>query len=116
MRDATTGDDVGYQLVARVEALALDGRLSMLSAPAYAVLLCMAHNAHDSGTKDAPRSTYFRGWEHLARVALRRPTYDRPAHLAVARAVRELTDLGLIKRTGRRGETSHGLVMYELTI
>jgi hypothetical protein len=58
--------------------------------------------------------TYFRGWEHLARVALGRATYDDAARQAVRRTVRELTDAGWIKTTGRRHGQRTGLAMYEL--
>jgi hypothetical protein len=76
----------------------------------------MALNAHDNGSSDAPASTYFRGWEHLARAALGRTTYDRNAEESIRRALVELTDAGLVKATGRRHGERHGRAMYELTL
>ncbi len=105
---------VGIQLLAYVEAMAMGGRLGDLSANAHRCLLVMAFTAHDKGTNDAPARTYFRGWDHLARAALCRDVYDAPAKQAVARAVRELTDAGLIKYVGRRNGMRQGRAMYEV--
>lgn len=105
---------VGTQLLAYVEAMAMGGRLGELSPNAHRCLLVMAFTAHDRGTNDAPAHTYFRGWDHLARAALCRDVYDRPAERAVARCVRELTDAGLIKTVGRRNGVRQGRAMYEV--
>lgn len=94
----------------------MGGALSGLTPQARTTLLVMALNAHDTGTKTDPARTYFRGWEHIAQVALGRDVYDRPAKQAVERVIRELQEAGWIKQTGRRHGTRHGLSMYELHI
>jgi hypothetical protein len=99
-----------------VEARAMGGALVGLSHSARAVLFVMAMNAHDTGNADTPPRTYFRGWEHLARVALGRATYDDNAEHAVKRALRELVDAGYVKQTGRRHGERHGRVLYEIHI
>jgi hypothetical protein len=76
----------------------------------------MALNAHDTGTRDAPARTYFRGWEHLALAALGREAYDDAAMHAVKRAVAELVGAGLVKPKGRRHGERQGRVLYELTL
>jgi len=90
------------------------GRYRDLSANARLVMFTMALNARDTGTEHEPARTYFRGWEHLAQVALARDGYDATIERAVNRAVRELVDAGAIKVVGRRHGTRHGLAMYEL--
>lgn len=105
---------MGTQLLRILEARAMGGALQDMTPNARLALFVMALNARDTGTPDAPARTYFRGWEHLAAVALGRPTYDPPAERAVARIIRELTDTGWIKTTGRRNGTRTGLAMYEL--
>lgn len=100
----------------QVEALGMGGALAVLTPNEHHVVWVMALNAHDTGTKDAPARTYFRGWEHLARVALRRPTYDDAAEQAVAVAIRGLVDKGFVKRAGRRHGARHTPAMYELTL
>ena len=92
------------------------GRLAGLSHSARLCLFVMAMNAHDTGTSDAPASTYFRGWQHLALAALGRTTYDDAAERAVNRAIAELVDAGFVKVKGRRHGERHGNVLYELTL
>lgn len=99
----------------QVEALGMAGRLDELTANARCVLLVMALNAHDTGTRTLPARTYFRGWPHLAHVALGRPTYTDTDMRAVARAVDELVRHGLIKPTGRRRGIRHAPAQYEIT-
>lgn len=99
-----------------VEAKGMAGGLVELTPNEHHCLWVMALNAHDTGTKDAPARTYFRGWEHLARVALRRSTYDAAAEQAVAVAVRGLMAKGYVKRAGRRHGQRHAPVLYELTL
>jgi hypothetical protein len=94
----------------------MGGALAELSPSARTVLFVMALNAHDSGTKTDPARTYFRGWEHLARVALGRTEYDDAGRQAVQRIIRELQDTGWIKTVGRRHGSRHGLALYELHI
>jgi hypothetical protein len=107
---------MGTQLMRRVEALGMAGRLDDVGPNAHRVLLIMALNAHDTGTPDAPASTYFRGWPHLAHAALGRRTYDDAAERAVGRAIAELARVGYVKQTGRRHENRHAPAMYELTL
>lgn len=107
---------MGTQLLRALEARAMAGSLVGLTPNAHRVLFVMALNAHDVGTKDAPARTYFRGWEHLARAALARDQYDAADERAVARVIRELTDAGWVKMTGRRRGLRTGLAMYELHI
>lgn len=107
---------MGTILLRQVEAAGMAGRLLRVSHSARICLYVMALNAHDYGTKDAPGKTYFRGWEHLARAALGRPTYDRTAEELVRRAVAELVAAGFVKPTGRRHGMRHGAALYELTI
>lgn len=105
---------MGTMLLRQMEARAMGGALSTLSPNARLVLFVMCLNARDTGTKTDPGRTYFRGWEHLAHVALARSEYDRAAEVAVLRAIRELTDAGWIKQVGRRHGMRHGKAMYEL--
>lgn len=107
---------MGTQILRHLEAVAMGGRLATLSANARLVLWVMALNARDMETEQEPRSTYFRGWEHLARAGLGREEYDDAARQAVQRAVKELVDTGWIKPVGRRHGTRNGLAMYELVI
>jgi hypothetical protein len=107
---------MGTQVFRQVEALGMAGRLNALTHSERACLYVMAMNAHDTGTSDAPARTYFRGWEHLARVALGRTTYDDAAEHAVKRAIRGLVDAGFVKAKGRRHGERHGNVLYELTL
>jgi hypothetical protein len=103
---------MGSELFAIVTAKNLD----VLSGPAYHCLVAMAVVARDRDTKASPARLYFGGWEWLARAALHRPSpYDLADKQAVGRAIRELIDLGLIKRRGRiAGQQS--TVVYELTL
>jgi hypothetical protein len=83
---------------------------------AFVVLLRMSMTALDRDRKDQPGRVYFAGWEVLAMTL----GYDDPkgaaAEQAVARAIRELSSKGLVKRVdikprGRRRRTA----AYELT-
>jgi hypothetical protein len=105
---------MGTQLLRMLEARAMGGALEDLTPNARLALFVMALNARDTEAEQDPAHTYFRGWEHLARVALGRATYDDAARQAVRRTVRELTDAGWIKTTGRRHGQRTGLAMYEL--
>jgi hypothetical protein len=107
---------MGTQLLRRVEALGMAGRLADVSVNARLCLYVMALNAHDNGSSDAPAATYFRGWEHLARAALGRLTYGAADEQAVRRAVAELVNIGYIKPVGRRNASRHGYAMYEVTL
>lgn len=69
-----------------------------LSPRARLVLVRMCVSAKDA---DQP-PTYYGGWPHLAE-ALGFTSYDRAAHSAVTRAVRELSDSGVIKAYGAAG-------------
>lgn len=94
----------------------MGGRLADIGPNAHRVLLIMALNAHDTGSREAPPATYFRGWEHLARAALGRLSYDDAAEQAVRRAVAELVRVGYVKPVGRRNESRHGYAQYEVTL
>lgn len=107
---------VGWHLTTDATTLGLTGRLAGLSPAAISTLYVMAHVAIDKPTKRDPARVYFAGWEYLARTAFGRSEYDGAAHRAVARAVRELLDAGLIKDVGRRHGMRRGAVMYELLI
>jgi hypothetical protein len=100
----------------QVEALGMAGRLTELTPNAHRVLLIMALNAHDTGTKTSPARTYFRGWDHLAAAALGRTEYEHADKLAVQRAVADLLDAGFVKHVGRRHGNRHGSAMYELML
>jgi hypothetical protein len=107
---------MGFHLTDNITLLGMTGRLGELSPAAIGCLLVMAHVALDKPTKRDPARIYFGGWEYLGRAALGRTDYDAAAHRAVARAVRELVDVGLVKDVGRRNGMRHGAVMYELLI
>lgn len=92
------------------------GALSTLTPNEAACLWVLALNARDTSTDDTPAHVYFRGWEHLALAALRRPEYDLAAEQAVARAMRGLANKGYVKRVGRRRGQQHGPVQYEVTL
>jgi len=105
---------MGAQLVRVVQAKALGGGLSGLSSRAMLVLIAMALDAHDTGTEDTPARCYFRGWLPLA-LMLGHPGLTPGGKSAVARAIRELTDAGLIKvDPGYRG--SRFTTTYRLTL
>jgi len=105
---------MGTTLARQIEMAGMAGLLSGLSPAAISCAHIIALNAHDTGTKTIPARIYFRGWEHLARAALGRATYDDAAERAVARALTELIDAGLIKPIGRRSGRRTGLAMYEV--
>jgi len=105
---------VGTQLLRMLEARAMGGALAGLSPNARCALWVIALNARDTETEHEPARTYFRGWDHLAAVALGRYEYDRAAQEAVRRVIRELTDAGFVKYAGRRHGLRTGLAMYEL--
>jgi DNA-binding transcriptional ArsR family regulator len=106
---------MGSELYGRVTSLQMNGNLHALSGPAYSALVAMAIVAHDRDTKTSPARLYFAGWELLARTALRRDEYDDAAERAVARAIKQLRDAGLIKSHGRRSGPQ-STVVYELTL
>lgn len=107
---------VGYHLTDAVGLLGMTGRLAGLSGNAIACLYVMAHVALDKPTKHEQARVYFAGWEYLARTALGRLDYSDTERRAVARALRELIDAGLVKPIGRRNGVRQGAVMYELLI
>ena len=107
---------MGRQLLHRVIVLTKHGSLPGLSDAARLVLIGMADHAHDTGRPpETPEACYFGGWEHLACGWLGYPKYDRAAQLRVQRAVKELTDAGLIIPLGRRGG-SQGNRIYQLQV
>ena len=89
---------MGNQLAQHAVALMMaGGRTKELSPSARAVLIAMALSAHDTGTKRIPPAYYYRGWTHLAQV-LGYPDLGPGGKSAVARAIRQLTDAGLLER------------------
>jgi hypothetical protein len=96
--------------------VALGGGLSDLSPNAWRVLWVMCLNARDMPTEDEVDALYFRGHEHLARVALARTTYTPTAERHVRRYISELEAAKLIEATGRRHGTRHGFGMYRITL
>lgn len=107
---------MGWRLVGQATALTGAGSLPGLSPNARLVLLGMARVAHDKGSPpDIPEACYWGGWEYLATFWLGYPKYDHAAEVAVARAIRELIDAGLIVAMGRWGG-SRGPRMYRLSI
>ena len=89
---------MGWQLIR--DAIAQRPNWNISDRAAH-VLYRMAVTAQDKDTKEYAARYYFGGWKPLA-LALGYQFEDheplpRPAHLAVARAIRELTDIGLIK-------------------
>lgn len=107
---------MGYQLLRQAEAKAMGGGLSDLTPTARLVLLVMCLNARDMKSEEEADAVYFRGHEHLARVALAQPEYSPTAERAVRRYVAELVDAKLIEATGRRHGTRHGFGMYRITL
>jgi hypothetical protein len=62
------------------------------------VLVVMARRALDNPTKRHPGRIYWGGWQILAQEGLNYPDWpDEAAKQAVARAIRDLTDRGLIR-------------------
>lgn len=105
---------MGSQNLALVGVLAQAGRLDGLGDQAHLVLLAMAAMAHDDNRHGRGQPlVYFGGWEHLARAALRRRTYDGPAERAVDRCIRQLVKEGLAEPIGRKG-SSRGPQQYRL--
>jgi hypothetical protein len=83
-----------------------------LSDRAWRVLVVMAHRALDNeGRNERPARTYFGGWEILALEALGYREYVRngAAHRAIARAISELQERGLVRvsKVGGRGFTHY---------
>jgi len=93
---------MGGRLCTQVVDLASLGHLVNQSDRALAVLFVMASVARDSATRKVDAGVYYAGWELLARV-LGFKVYNPAAERAVARAIRELTDAGLVVREGRPG-------------
>jgi hypothetical protein len=107
---------MGRQLFERVTTLTLAGSLPGLSPRARLVLLGMAMVAHDKGSPpDIPAATYFGRWDYLAQAWLAYPKLDSKAERAVARAIAELVEAGVVVPMGRRGG-SRGPRMYRLNI
>jgi hypothetical protein len=77
------------------------------------VLLVMASIGRDNDTAKADAGYYYGGWELLARV-LGFKVYNRAAQRAVARAVSELVDAGLVVRDGKPGPKRRQV--YRLTL
>jgi hypothetical protein len=107
---------MGNQLIRHVEAMLMDGqRVKGLSPSSRLVLVIMAADAHDTGTRTIPAAYYFRGWPHLGRM-LGYDTYDHRAERAVARAVRELRQAGLVERDDSWRPPEWSAAGYRLTL
>lgn len=106
---------MGNLMWRQVETLTMAGSLPGLTNSARLVLLGMAGRAHDTGTTTTPQGEYFGTWDHLAKGWLGYPAYTDAAERAVARAVRELVDAGLIKPIGRY-RSSRGPRKYKVNI
>ena len=106
---------MGTQLVRQVEAMAMHGTLDRLTMAARLVLWVMATDAHDTGRGDTPAACYFRGWEHLASVLGHRGLTSA-GQSAVARAMRELQDAGLVKAEEGSGLPRLRKQVYRLTL
>jgi hypothetical protein len=96
---------MGYQLLRQAEAKAMGGGLSDLTPTARLVLLVMCLNARDMKSEEEADALYFRGHEHLARVALGRTSYTVTDKRKVAQYVAELV-----------AATRHGFGMYRITL
>jgi hypothetical protein len=105
---------VGTQLARQVEVLAMAGRLDDISNTSRYVLLLMALNAHDTGTKDTPEACYFRGWEHLASCMGHRGL-TAGGRSAVYRALTELRDAKLVD-VDEWPNRGHRHQVYRLTL
>jgi hypothetical protein len=91
---------MGYTLV--TEALGIRATHPKITVHAYLVLVYMCSTAMDRERPDGtPGRLYFAGWKPLAVVlgyprAMDDGPLERPAERAVARAIRELRQAGLI--------------------
>lgn len=106
---------MGSQLFREVAAMSMnhDERMKGLTTRSRLVLFAMAFNAHDTGTDSTDARCYFGGWEHLATHYLGyHGGDDTPGEQAVTRAIRELTQRGLITQVGRKHR--RGNRVYEL--
>jgi hypothetical protein len=90
---------VGGVIVSHVVELATTGRLDKVSDKAKIVVMVMASIGRDRDQPNVQAGVYYGGWPLLAR-ALGYPLYTPAAHRAVARAIAELIDAGLIEPLG----------------
>lgn len=104
---------MGGRLCTQVVDLASLGHLVNQSDRALVLLLAMASVGRDTATTKVEAGVYYGGWPLLARV-LGFKTYNAAAERAVARAVRELVDAGLITREAKPGP--HNRQVYRLTL
>ena len=86
-----------------------------ISDRATLVLLRMAHSALDHEGLKHPARQYWGGWELLGMALGYEDPTSSAAQSAVARAVRELTERGLLKRVGEQS-SRRGHACYELTL
>jgi hypothetical protein len=93
------------------EALRVMDGNTKLSGNARSALLAMAYRALDKGKGDRPPRVYFGGWLYLQ--ASLRGEITPASHRAVARAMDELTDQGLIVKVRHGGRTT---AAYELLL
>src|SRR5262245_58311653 len=90
------GHMMGGQLCTQVVALSMLGHLVTLTQSARVVLFAMATIARDMPQNHTDPVTYWGGWELLAK-ALGHKEPTPTAKRAVARAVAELVDAGLVE-------------------
>ena len=111
-----TGESVGADLL--VEAVARRPTWN-ISARAFDVLARMCLTALDKPNGDNPGRLYFGGWIPLAMML----GYDAPnegeplaknSEEAVRRAIKELTDAGLIKRLD--DQSNYRFTAYQITM
>jgi hypothetical protein len=108
---------MGYQLLR--DAIALRPTWT-LTDRAYITLLYMALTALDQPTKTREARHYYAGWTPLAmQLGYETPSPDQPlgpaAKSAVARAISELTETGLIKPAGNHIRYGKRARVYLLT-
>lgn len=99
---------MGSRLIARIGALMpgdTDPRFKDMPASARAVLLYMAGVTLDVDSDSTPAGHYYGGWDRLART-LGHPNADHntAGERAVARALRELRERGIVRRVGSTEE------------
>lgn len=90
---------MGGALASHVVDLAALGYLANASDRARLVLLIMSTVARDKAQPNVEAGIYYGGWEYLAKC-LGFKAYTSGARRAVARAMRELVDLGLVEPLG----------------
>lgn len=104
---------MGGRLCTQVVDLASLGHLVNHSDRALACLLVMASIARDTPTPKVDAGLYYGGWPLLARC-LGFKVYNPAAERAVARAIRQLVDAGLVVPEGKPG--THNRQVYRLTL